>query len=138
MSSKIAVQRDYSQTPNQIKKYRMRAGLSQQELAERVGMSRTGIAQLERRGNWPRDVKQTKDIAAVLKVSVEKILGNEDDNAWVNAGFYLPGKSDVYLTAFRLKYSTDYRFSTLYFDADTKGWRYLDGAGRFTNDRFND
>ena len=128
---------DYTTPPNQIRKYRLKAGLSQQQLANMVGMSRDGIASLERKGNRPRDLQIIKAIALVLKTSVPEILGVEQDTPWVDSNFYLPRRDGFYLTAFKLKYSTALRYLILFFDAVNGEWRYLDGAGGKTDDRFN-
>ncbi len=58
-----------------LKKYRILAGLTQEELAERVGMHRVSIVELEggKRSPHPRTLKK---LAEVLGVDTETLTKN--------------------------------------------------------------
>lgn len=52
-----------------LREARMRAGLSQKELGDRVGLTRVAITQLELEPDrFPRKVQRVKDFAKVLGV----------------------------------------------------------------------
>ena len=63
--------------PNLVRKYRRWEELTQAELAEKVGVSRQTIANIER-GNYSPSVHLALDICDVLKQSVEVIFGGKD------------------------------------------------------------
>lgn len=56
-----------------LKAIRERRGLSQQELAERVGLSQPALSKLERGKHAPKGLASALAIAAVLRVSVRTI-----------------------------------------------------------------
>lgn len=66
--------------PNRIRELRMLAGLSQQTVADRVGVSKVTISDLER-GNMRLDVEYMKRIAAALNVTPADLLPLEA-NPW--------------------------------------------------------
>ncbi|WP_277100095.1 helix-turn-helix transcriptional regulator [Corynebacterium riegelii] len=61
-----------------VRKWRRWLELSQQELADRVGVSRQTIANIER-GNYSPSVYLALDICRELGKTVEEIFGNEED-----------------------------------------------------------
>lgn len=64
---------DYKKTINQIKKTRLGAGLSQKDLAEKLGVTQSYVSKIEQ-GQIRLDVVQLKNIAHVLKVRLEDLL----------------------------------------------------------------
>ena len=56
-----------------LKKYRERDGLKQAELAERVGVRRETIVNLEK-GRYNPSLKQAMDLAGVFHVPVEELF----------------------------------------------------------------
>ena len=61
-----------------VRKWRRWLELSQQELANRVGVSRQTIANIER-GNYSPSVYLALDICRELGKTVEEVFGNEED-----------------------------------------------------------
>ena len=61
----------------QIYELRKKANLSQEQLAEKVGVSRQTISQIER-GDYSPSVTLALKIAKVLNVSVEEIFSYEE------------------------------------------------------------
>lgn len=59
----------------EIRRYRERAGLTQTELAERVGVTQTYICELERRRKSSPSLTLLYRLSAVLGVSVAELLG---------------------------------------------------------------
>ena len=68
----------HSNTRNMVRKWRRWHELSQQELAERVGVSRQTIANVEK-GNYSPSVYLALDICAVLGRTVEEIFGDAQE-----------------------------------------------------------
>ena len=62
----------------QIKAYREKTGLKQAELAERVGMRRETIVNLEK-GKYNPSLKLAMDIAKVFDATVEELFCYTDD-----------------------------------------------------------
>lgn len=65
---------------NMVRKYRRWHELSQAELAEKVGVSRQTIANIER-GNYSPSVHLALSICKELKHSVEEVFGDEQEGA---------------------------------------------------------
>ena len=67
---------------NRLKELRARHDLTQQELAEKVGVRRETITHLEG-GNYNPSLELALKIAAVMETEVERIffLENEDENS---------------------------------------------------------
>ena len=63
---------------NTVRKWRRWNELSQQELADRVGVSRQTIANIER-GNYSPFVYLALDICREFEKSVEEIFGQEEE-----------------------------------------------------------
>jgi len=63
---------------NMVRKYRRWHELSQGELAEKVGVSRQTIANIER-GNYSPSVHLALSICRVLGHTVEEIFGEEQE-----------------------------------------------------------
>lgn len=61
-----------------IKEYRERDGIKQAELAERVGVRRETIVNLER-GRYNPSLKLAMDIAKVFHATVEEIFSYTED-----------------------------------------------------------
>ncbi len=64
--------------PNMVRRYRRWEELSQQELADAVGVSRQTIANIER-GNYSPSVHLALDICRRLNRTVEQIFGDEQE-----------------------------------------------------------
>ena len=62
----------------QIKAYREKTGLKQAELAERVGVRRETIVNLER-GKYNPSLKLAMDIAKVFETTVEELFCYTDE-----------------------------------------------------------
>ena len=58
---------------NSFRKARMIQGLTQAELAEKLGVSTVSVSQWENGRNYP-DVKRLKTVASVLGTTVEELL----------------------------------------------------------------
>lgn len=69
-----------------IKKYRKEAGLSQEDLASKIYVSRTLITKYESGSAFPTQENLEK-IAAALNVKVEDLLSNEEKNEIVEKSF---------------------------------------------------
>ncbi|MCT1427552.1 MULTISPECIES: helix-turn-helix transcriptional regulator [Corynebacterium] len=65
-----------AENPNMVRKWRRWQELSQAELAERAGVSRQTIANIER-GNYSPSVHLALDICRELGKTVEEIFGAE-------------------------------------------------------------
>lgn len=64
---------------NNIKHFRKKAGLTQQELAEKTNLSRSYIADIEN-GRYNPSLDTLKSIASILHVSVQDLLDEDADN----------------------------------------------------------
>lgn len=62
-----------------VRKWRRWLELSQQELADRVGVSRQTIANIER-GNYSPSVYLALDICRELGKSVEEVFGDDEEH----------------------------------------------------------
>ena len=62
----------------QIKEYREKTGMKQAELAERVGVRRETIVNLEK-GRYNPSLKLAMDIAGVFDTTVEELFRYTDD-----------------------------------------------------------
>lgn len=80
MSAKILHLLPMDQAPNRIREVRMRAGKSQQALADAIGVSKMTISDLER-GNVRLDVEYMKKIARYFGIDPADLL-SEEDNPW--------------------------------------------------------
>ncbi len=58
---------------NEVPKYRIEAGVTQEELATKVGVSRQTIIALEK-GNYTPSILLSLKIAAFFKLPVEKVF----------------------------------------------------------------
>lgn len=58
---------------NKVNSYRTKSGLTQEELAQEVGVTRQTIIAIER-GNYTPSVLLAMKLAAVFSVSVEKLF----------------------------------------------------------------
>ena len=63
---------------NNIKKYRGYVGMSQKNLAEKVGVSRTGLNLWESGKTWIINKKKLLKMCEVLNVTPTKLLGYEN------------------------------------------------------------
>lgn len=66
------------ETANMVRKYRRWAELSQAELAQRVGVSRQTIANIEK-GNYSPSVHLALSICRILGKTVEQVFGEEQE-----------------------------------------------------------
>ena len=62
---------------NQIKKARLISGITQGELASKLGVSTGAVSQWENGKTFP-DVSRLKKLAFVLNTTVEKLLEDEE------------------------------------------------------------
>ena len=60
----------------QIKHYRKQAGLSQEKMAEKIGVSRQAITKWEN-GTGTPDIANLMAIADLFRISVDELLSNE-------------------------------------------------------------
>lgn len=65
--------------PNMVRKYRRWAELSQATLAEKAGVSRQTIANIEK-GNYSPSVHLALNICRELGKTVEEVFGDEQEN----------------------------------------------------------
>ena len=63
---------------NMVRKWRRWMEISQQDLAERVGVSRQTIANIEK-GNYSPSVHLALDICSVLNKTVEEVFGDAQE-----------------------------------------------------------
>ena len=64
---------------NKIMELRKKNGLSQEELAEKVGVARQTISKWEL-GETSPDLKQSKELAQIFKVSLDELTNNDINN----------------------------------------------------------
>jgi transcriptional regulator with XRE-family HTH domain len=65
-----------------IKRYRMAAGLSQNELASRAGINQSNLSRIERLDDNNCTVATLKAIAEVLGCSITELIGEEKPRRW--------------------------------------------------------
>ena len=61
---------------NKISELRKKIGLSQEELADKVGVARQTISKWEL-GETSPDLKQSKELSKIFKVSLDELTGND-------------------------------------------------------------
>ena len=61
---------------NKIMELRKKSGLSQEELAEKVGVARQTISKWEL-GETSPDIKQAKELSKIFKVSLDELVSND-------------------------------------------------------------
>lgn len=71
--------RDGKQHSNMVRRYRRWNELSQAELAEKAGVSRQTIANIER-GNYSPSVHLALEICTILGKTVEQVFGSEQED----------------------------------------------------------
>ena len=62
------------QIDRQIAKFRRQKGITQQELAERLGVSFQAVSKWERAKSYP-DIQLLPELATLLGVTVDELLG---------------------------------------------------------------
>lgn len=67
------------QLPDKIKELRKKAGLSQQDLADRVGIHLTYLSRLENGHNEP-SIEVIRKLMEVFEVSADYLLNNDNDS----------------------------------------------------------
>ncbi|MBE6725188.1 MAG: helix-turn-helix domain-containing protein [Ruminococcaceae bacterium] len=77
---------DYSITAEIIRKARIRSGITQKELAARLGVTNTAVSKWERGLGMP-DVSLLLPLCDALRITVSALLGKEDDGS-------VPGRTD--------------------------------------------
>lgn len=82
---------------NRIKKSRELAGLTQEEVAEKVGVSRTAVTRWEQ-GEIEPKISNLVEIANVLNVSTDYLLGTNTREC--SNGLNLSGKAELALQEF--------------------------------------
>ena len=68
----------------QIKTARLRAGITQEELAEKLNVSRSSIARYEK-GELVPKTKTLISISLLLQVSLDSLAGTAQKESWLNA-----------------------------------------------------
>lgn len=82
---------------NNIRRYRLQHNLTQDQLAEKVGISTSFCANLER-GNKSMSIKTLRDIADALKTSSDSLLYEENVRSQLgNIDVLLKGKSKSFI-----------------------------------------
>lgn len=92
---------DYYQIGQQIRKYRRAQGLSQEQLAEKIGISVTHMSHIET-GNTKLSLAVFADIAAVLDVQADDLLSNRVDGNRFSENELTEILSDCSLTQIRI------------------------------------
>ena len=82
--------------PNNIRKLRMKAGLTQEQLAEKVGAHRTTITNLERDGHRPAHPLACS-LAEFFGVSVGYVKGDEEDSIYTRLSDRTPEMPGLYV-----------------------------------------
>ena len=123
----------YERPPNRIRELRTKAGLTQQQLADRSGINRVTIAKLEKQqyqvsGNTVRLLSQA------LGVEEDVLSGAKTVSSWIPITEKLPDRTDYYLCAVtiqmvRMKVRA---YSVLWFDAKSKEWTETKPDGGLT------
>lgn len=84
--------------PNRIREMRTKAGLTQQQLADKSGVNRVTIAKLESQTHAPS--KDTlNSLSQALGVDKDVLSGRKKESAYVRTAEKLPEKTDYYLCA---------------------------------------
>lgn len=81
------------ETANRLLQYRKKMGISQEELAEKIGVSRQAVSKWERAEASP-DTDNLIELSKVYGVTLDELLMGKADNAEQNAG-ETPGVQDV-------------------------------------------
>lgn len=84
---------------DQIRKYRKEKGLSQDELAEKLGVSRQSISLWEN-GQTQPTIENILALARIFNVSTDAILGNTEEVITIprqSRGFFIDGPSPLLL-----------------------------------------
>ena len=63
---------------NRIKELRLQSGLTQYELANKIGLNQTAVGKYER-GQLEPSLETLKKISAIFECSIDYIIGNSDD-----------------------------------------------------------
>lgn len=82
--------------PNNIRNLRMKMGLTQAELAEKIGVNRVTITNLERDGHRPRH-SIACDLAELFGVTVDYINGEEEASIYIKYTEQTPPTSGLYI-----------------------------------------
>ena len=113
---------------NRIRKYRVSAGMSQQELAEQTGMTRNAISYMERTGCKVRSSTAAL-MSKALKVPADVLTGESNEYVrWQDAEVYNPEVEAPYNVAYRRKRSSKYNYAVLLWK--DKAWWLPDWDGR--------
>lgn len=62
---------------SQLRAHRRKAGLSQQQLGDKAGMSRQAINQIENQ-HWKPSLRHAMKLARILGTSLEELFGEEN------------------------------------------------------------
>ena len=87
---------------NRIREMRMKAGLTQQQLAERSGVSRVTIAKLEKQMYKPQ-INTVNSLSQVLCCDPDVLSGRKKLSEWNSTDLKLPDDSDYYVGAMVVK-----------------------------------
>jgi len=72
----MSERRDKMEIGKKIMEFRKKKGLSQEELAEKVGVARQTISKWEL-GETSPDLKQSKDLSKIFNVSLDELVNND-------------------------------------------------------------
>lgn len=104
---------------NNIRYYRKRAGLTQQQLAKKAGVSPTTVSHLEQTGSQPNE--KTKELLAeILKVPSEELCGY--DSPFTACCVSLPKADGDYLCAYKVHPRAKYETQVLHWSTALKEW----------------
>lgn len=108
-----------TQARNNLRYYRKKAGLTQEELSKLSGICVATISNLEKRGSQPSE-RVKEFLADALHVSEEELCGY--DSPYTSCSVALPTVEDDYLCAYRIHPRSPYVFQVLHFNKKAKVW----------------
>ena len=85
----VDIQSEEYKLGQNIRKYRLAKGWSQMDLSNAVDIDRTDISKYENGSKGEMGFKTLKKIANALNVTVDQLLGNEDEFPEINSTYNL-------------------------------------------------
>jgi len=104
---------------NNIRYYRKRAGLSQEELADKAKISKCTVTNLERTGSQPSE-KVRQKLAKVLSVDEEALCGF--DSPFVSSAVSYPKVDGDYLCAYKVHPRAKLEYQVLHYSTALRSW----------------
>lgn len=123
----------YDRPPNRIREFRTKAGLTQQQLADRSGVTRETIAHLEQQDRSAKG-NTIKLLSDVLGVDEDVLSGERKEESWVEVADRQPERSDYYLAAMvtQLMRSKVRSYSVVWYEKQTGHWMETKPDGGLT------